>query len=270
VKHIDDVHAFVDLLLPSENFHSLILEGAPGWGKSSAVESIMKKKNIPFVALGSYSTPLKLFNFLSKNSTGIVVIDDCAGLFGDSTAMSVLKAATWPSSGTEGTRLVSWGSTSEKLDTEAFFFEGKIILLTNHVPKKGDGAAFVSRSLHYCIAPGPAEMEELIHSVAASSSFSDSALALEVAKLLIERGREADFRGINLRTLRLGYELAKSNTTRWRELFDRLLPSPDPTKTAYLAIMEKGTVEEQFREFHRATGLSRRTFFYYRTRQKVL
>jgi hypothetical protein len=265
MKHIEDIRALLDILLSSESFHSLILEGAPGWGKSSTIESLLQQKQSPFVSLGSYTTPLNLFKFLSENAQSIVVIDDCAGIFGDAIAMSILKAATWPSSGSEGTRLISWGTTSEKSEP-AFFFEGKIILLTNGVPKSGDGAAFASRSLHYCIAPGPTDMESLLHSVAVSSSFSDSNLAKEVADILIAHARMANFQGINLRTLRLGYELAQSKLDNWRELFLRLLPAPDPLRIAYLATAEGGTVEDQFKQFHRATGLSRRTFFYYRTR----
>jgi len=268
VKHLEDMRALVDLLLASSNFHSLIVEGAPGWGKSSAIDKLLREKSISFVALGSYTTPLRLFQFLEKNPNGLVVIDDCAGIFGDSIAMSILKAATWPSSGSDGTRLVTWGTTSEKLSTQEFFYDGKIILLTNLVPESGDGAAFTSRSLHYCVTPGPLEMEELIHSVASTPSvFPNTALANEVANVLIERGRAANFRGVNLRTLQLGYEMANTNPASWKILFQRLLPTADPFRLAYLSTSTTGTVEDQFREFHRATGLSRRTFFYYKSRE---
>jgi|JI10StandDraft_1071094.scaffolds.fasta_scaffold306259_2 hypothetical protein len=269
MKHIEDIRALLDILLSSGSFHSLILEGAPGWGKSSTVENLFRQKGTPFVALGSYTTPLSLFKFLSENPQANVVIDDCAGIFGDAIAMSILKAATWPSSGSEGTRLISWGTTSEKGEPP-FFFDGKIVLLTNMVPKSGDGAAFTSRSLHYCIAPGPIEMEGLLRSVASSPSFPDSDLAREVADVLIDHARAANFQGINLRTLRLGYELAQSKMDNWRELFQRVLPAPDPFRIAYLSTANGGTVEEQFKLFHRATGLSRRTFFYYRSRDQQL
>jgi len=254
-------------LLSSKTFHSLVIEGAPGWGKSSAVEEILKDKSQDFLTLGSYTTPLRLYRFLSEHPTEVLVIDDCAGIFGDSIAMSLLKAATWPSSGTDGTRLVSWGSTSDRVANQEFFFDGKIILLTNAVPSGGDGSAFTSRSLHYCITPSPDEMERIVRSVVGAGVFENVALASEVAELLIEHGKRANFKGVNLRTLNLGYELANSGNGEWKELFGRILPTPDPTSLALrLSTEQSSSVEEQFRSFHQMTGLSRRTFFYYRAR----
>lgn len=267
MKHIDDIRALTELLLGSKNFHSLVIEGAPGWGKSSTVEKILLEKKHPFVTLGSYTTPLRLFGFLSENPKGTLVLDDSAGIFGDAIAMSILKAATWPSSGTEGTRLVTWGSTSERITAQEFFFEGKIILLTNSVPRNGDGAAFASRSLHYCITPSAVEMESLVRSVAKSNVFGDQQIADEVVGFLIERAKQNGFRGVNLRTLQLGYELATSGRSEWKELFGKILPRPDSANVAYLlSTQSQAPVEEQYRQFHRATGLSRRTFFYYRSR----
>ena len=269
MKHIEDIRALIDLLITSKNFHSLVIEGAPGWGKSTAVEKVLQDKNISFVTPGSYTTPLRLFSFLSENQKATVVIDDCAGIFGDSIAMSVLKAATWPSSGTDGTRLLSWGTTSEKVAVQEFFFDGKIILLTNLVPAGGDGLAFISRSLHYSITPSAEDMENIVRAIASSDRFTDGGLASEVAACLIEQGKKSDFRGVNLRTLHMGYELATSGRGDWKELFVKLLPTADPTRLAYIESSSSNiSVEEQFREFHRQTGLSRRTFFYHRARSK--
>ena len=269
MKHIEDIRALTDLLLTSKNFHSLVIEGAPGWGKSTAVEKILRDRNTSFMTLGSYTTPLRLFSFLSQNPKATVIIDDCAGIFGDSIAMSVLKAATWPSSGTDGTRLLSWGTTSEKVAIQEFFFDGKIILLTNRVPTGGDGLAFISRSLHYSITPSAEEMENIVRAIALSDRFPDVKLATEVVACLVEQGKKSDFRGVNLRTLHMGYELAISDRSNWKELFVKLLPAEDPTRLAYIdASSINVSVEEQFREFHRQTGLSRRTFFYHRARSK--
>lgn len=266
MKHVEDIRALTEILLSSDNFHSLVIEGAPGWGKSTTVERVLNEKGKTFKALGSYTTPLALFKFLSKNPRELLVIDDCAGIFGDTIAMAILKAATWPSSGSDGTRLVSWATTSERVKLDSFLFDGKIILLTNSTPMSGDGAAFASRSLHYCITPTVSEMETIVLQVTASSRFIDQTKAQAVAQCLIERGRQTDFRGVNLRTLQMGYELATSARPNWRELFLKVLPTPDTTRIAYLLSSKSGSVEEQFREFHRQTGLSRRTFFYHRAR----
>jgi hypothetical protein len=149
---------------------------------------------------------------------------------------------------------------------DSFFFDGKIILLTNSTPTSGDGRAFASRSLHYCITPTASDMEAIVLSMAKSFSFIDQAKAQEVAQALIERGRQMGFRGVNLRTLQMGYELATSGRPDWRDLFVKVLPAPDPTCLAYLLSSREGSVEAQFHEFQRRTGLSRRTFFYHRSR----
>jgi hypothetical protein len=266
LKHVEDIRALTDILLSSSNFHSFVIEGAPGWGKSTTVERVLAEKGVPFKALGSYTTPLALFKFLSQNQKELLVIDDCAGIFGDTIAMAILKAATWPSSGSDGTRLVSWATTSERVKLDSFFFDGKIILLTNSTPTSGDGRAFASRSLHYCITPTTSDMEAIVLSTAESSRFVDQTRAQKVAQCLLERGRQTDFRGVNLRTLQMGYELATSGRPDWLSLFLKVLPTPDPTHLAYLISSREGTVEAQFREFHRQTGLSRRTFFYHRAR----
>lgn len=266
MKHVEDIRALTEILLSSNNFHSLVIEGAPGWGKSTTVERVLNENGKIFKALGSYTTPLALFKFLSQNPKELLVIDDCAGIFGDTIAMAILKAATWPSSGSDGTRLVSWATTSERVKLDSFFFDGKIILLTNYTPTNGDGIALASRSLHYCITPSTSDMEAIVLSMAGSSSFIDQTKAQEVAQILIERGRQTDFRGVNLRALQMGYELSTSGRPDWRALFLKVLPKPDPTHLAYLLSSREGTVEDQFREFHRQTGLSRRTFFYHRAR----
>ncbi len=266
MKHVEDIRALTDLLLSSRNFHSLVIEGAPGWGKSTTVEKLLTERGICFQALGSYTTPLALFKFLSRNPKELLVIDDCAGIFGDAVAMAILKAATWPSSGSDGTRLVSWATTSDRVKLDSFFFDGKVILLTNSTPMSGDGRAFASRSLHYCFTPSVSDMETIILSFVDSPAFIDQVKAREVAQILIERGRQINFRGLNLRTLQMGYELATSGRPDWRELFLKILPTPDPTQVAFFLSSREGSVEAQFREFHRQTGLSRRTFFYHRAR----
>ena len=94
MKHVEDIRALTEILLSSNNFHSLVIEGAPGWGKSTTVEQILNEKGIAFKALGSYTTPLALFKFLSQNPKALLVIDDCAGIFGDSIAMAILRAVS--------------------------------------------------------------------------------------------------------------------------------------------------------------------------------
>jgi hypothetical protein len=91
----------------SARSHSLLINGPAGFGKTQAVTEALEKAGLPHSRLGSYSTPLHLFNFLHANQ-GIVVLDDVAGLFYDRAAMGILKAATWAA---PNGRIIGWCST---------------------------------------------------------------------------------------------------------------------------------------------------------------
>jgi hypothetical protein len=97
-------------------FVATLAAGPPGWGKTTSVQKALLASDVNSVQLGSYSTPLDLYNFLHQNQDRVIVIDDCAGLFSEQTSMAILKAATW--SGPVGKRLIRWGSTSNKAITE--------------------------------------------------------------------------------------------------------------------------------------------------------
>ncbi|MGX9105296.1 hypothetical protein ACWTQZ_26835, partial [Escherichia coli] len=92
--------------------------------KTTAVDEALSLAGFKGYHLGSYSTPLNLFRFLQENSDEIVILDDVAGLFTDRAAMAIIKAASWPSS---GGRVVSWGSSTSRVDIQKFEFTGKLI-----------------------------------------------------------------------------------------------------------------------------------------------
>lgn len=265
MKHIDDIRALVVTLQRSAKFHALVVESPPGWAKSSSVEAVLSELSIPFVSLGSYSTPLALYNALSKSPASTFVLDDSAGLFSDPSGMAVLKSATWASAGSSGQRQVSWNTTSERASTPGFVFSGKIILLANAVPKGSDCRAFLSRTLHLCIRFSSEQISEMLKSACANTHyFEDQQTASLVADFLSKRALTADCSSMNLRTLQLGYELAKTNPDQWQHLLDRLIPKLDARSLVAGLEGSPLSVEEQSREFSRATGLSRRTFFKYR------
>lgn len=268
MKHIDDIRALVATLQKSEKFHALVVESPPGWAKSSSIEAILSELTVPFVSLGSYSTPLALFNSLSKAPEGTFVLDDSAGLFSDQAGMAVLKAASWSSAGSGGKRVVSWNTTSERALTPCFSFSGKLILLANSIPKGTDSRAFLTRTLYLSIQFDSEQVVEMLREASANPLyFEDQEAASAVASYLAHRAVLDGCNSMNLRTLHLGYELAKTNPAQWRHLLDRLVPSEEPRALVSGLSQSSLPVEEQSREFMRATGLSRRTFFKYRQSQ---
>lgn len=203
--------------------HSLIIEGPPGWGKTTSVEESLRLAEVEALHLGAYSTPLNLYNFLGENPNGIILLDDCAGIFNDSSAMAILKAATWPSR--KDKRLVKWGSTSSKATAEEFEFLGKLIIVCNSFPKTADGEAIRSRGYSRRIDITLAEAKKLLLQAASQKKwFSKTKLSMEVAEFLVSQISESSLSQISFRTLKKGYRLAEVHPESWRELFADTLP----------------------------------------------
>lgn len=264
LNHIDAIKSLLITIRASDRMHALIIQGPPGWGKTTTIEEALKAAGVNAVHLGSYSTPLHLFNFLHENSRSTVVIDDCAGLFSDQSSMAILKAATW---GQGKQRKIRWGSTSGKASAEEFYFEGKLIIVCNSFPATADAEAVKSRSFPYKINIDPTTAKTLLKSAAENSIiYSDKQKATEVAEFLIEKVSAASIHQISYRTLQMGYELAQHNGDQWRELLERMIivAPEDPKKLVHQLSRRGLAVKDQIRLFEEATGLKRRTFFKYR------
>lgn len=265
MQHLEDIKSLLKALQLSDTFHALVIESPPGWAKSSTVEKALLESGVNFVSLGSYSTSLGLYNSLCQHPQAFLVLDDCAGLFSDTSAMAILKAATWASAGSTGERKIAWTSSSDKVRQPSLIFNGKLILLTNSIPSGKETQAFLSRTLHLRLAFDVDEVEKMLLEAANSSQhFPDKNLAETVVHFLLSNVQKYDLRKLNLRSLKMGYEIAKSNPQNWQQLLDKLLPQISHQDVLRSLEESNLSVEEQSKEFTRATGLSRRTFYYYK------
>ncbi|MCC6812292.1 MAG: hypothetical protein IT381_33025, partial [Deltaproteobacteria bacterium] len=152
MKHVDNIRKLLRTMLASERFHALVVVSPPGWAKSTTIDAAIAELAVDHHAIGAYTTPLSLYNAICGHPSKLLVLDDCAGLFTDTKAMAVLKAATWPSVGAErggadGSRRVAWSSTSDKVTQAETVFAGKLVLLTNVLPGRADAQAFFSRTM---------------------------------------------------------------------------------------------------------------------------
>lgn len=264
MKHLEDIDRLIRTLLQSETFHALIIESPPGWAKSTTVQAVLTEIGKEYVSLGSYSTPYFLFNHLRENRDSLTVIDDCAGLFGDQVGMSLLKAACWPSVTASHQRAVSWGSTIERDLCATFTFTGKLILLTNRLPRGVESSALTSRVLFLSISLAEEDVFALLQEAATNSAhLPDKDIAKQVIEHLRKSSSLIDCRQINLRTLRMGYELRVSHPEHWTDLLLRLMPRPNPEQLAEALHQSSHPTNEKVERFCRLTGLSRRTYFNY-------
>ncbi len=267
MKHVETIKAFVKTLMNSDNFHALVIESAPGWGKSTTIDQALADLGVEPVVAGAYVTPLHIYNTLCINPGSMIIFDDCAGGLSDQKSMSILKAATWQSSGqgadrsgvTQSARRVSWGTTSDKAEQPFVDFTGKLILLTNAVPAGKETEAFLSRCLSYRINISPEDSKQMLLKAAASRShFKKPKLALEVARFLTDNSTSVDSSKINFRTLKMGYDLAADHPDGWRDLFIHLLPQTRKPVDVMAQIFRSGLpAKDEIAKFTAATGKSR-------------
>jgi len=279
MDYLNDIKKFISILLRSQKFHLLCISGAPGWAKTHTTRQFLAELGASYQMLGAYSTPLALYNHLCDFPADISVIDDTAGLFYNAQALSILNAATWAGVGKSGKRVVTWTSTSEKVAAPSFEFQGKIIVLTNFLPDTPQAKAFINRSLQYNIRLSGELIAELLLSAAKSGHFANTYCAVQVAKFL--GAKAIDYKlpnarcPISLRTLEIGVEIAESDPESWQVLLEKAIPTVSPvpvngssqeSKSDILSTLGQSgmNVEQQFAEFNRATGKSRRAFFYQR------
>lgn len=264
-NHVEAIKSLLLTLKVSERVHALIVESSAGWGKTTSILEAMKSAGVENVRnLGSYSTPLHFFNFMSENPNSFIILDDCSGIFSDQSAMAILKAATWPH---DSKRILKWGSTSGRANVEEFEFTGKLIIVCNSFPNSADGDAVRSRSFPYKIEITVPHAKELLEKAATDANwFKDIEKAKSVAEFLTARLNYKTLPQLSYRTLHMGYELAFYNEATWKDLLGRLVSveSTEPEELIRKLSESNMPVKEQIRIFEDTTGLKRRSFFNYR------
>ena len=110
----------------------LTLLGSAGMGKTYTTLKDLKEEKISYEYINSYATPLSFYKLLYKNrKKDVIIFDDLMGV-SNPLVLSMLKAACWVS---DGKRIVSYHSTSSKLDLEelpeSFEFDTNVVLIFN-------------------------------------------------------------------------------------------------------------------------------------------
>lgn len=271
LSHVETIKRLLKTVQASQKMHAVLVTGPAGFGKSTAVDEALKQSKTKSSHLGSYSSPLNFFNFLYENSHAntIVVIDDTSGIYGEPTAMALLKAATW----NQGKpRILRWGSTTGKAIVDEFEFKGKIIILCNSFPSTSDANAVKSRAFSYQFEIGETKAKELLLKAAGDSNrYENQVQSKSVANFICAMISERTLPQISYRTLEQGYELAEHNPEDWKLLLGGLISMEpeDPKKLVRKLAKEKIPVREQVHRFERATGMKRRTFFKYRSEMNL-
>ena len=266
-KHYKDLYDMVEVLVKSKNIHGLIVYGSAGLGKTfNVIYKLEKMKeeghNIEYELITGHITALQLYQLLYQNKEKIVVIDDIADIFKDDTAKGILLSALW---GVNNKRIIRYYSTSSKLKAPSLFeFKGKIIFITNEL--KGF-KALKSRCFKFNLEFDNDTILKIMYELAKKKNVD-----FEVVDFIKEEVDKNKSIKLNLRI----FEQAKEfwmHSKDWKRLLrlELLLNYNKGYRiVSELVARDDLTEKEKVRIFMEETGLSRRTYFYYKDKLKTL
>ncbi len=240
-----------------------IVHSKGGLAKTWSSQAILKKKKSDYAYLGSFTTPLELYNFLYDNAEEkVILIDDCEGIWENGSIISILKNATE----INGKRNISWNSTTSKLDGRANTrpFNSRIILLTNQLPnpeKNPHIQALLSRSFLCRLKLTYREKLDVIREVSKKKYQGLTEKERKNIYEFIERNTSEATEDLSIRSLIKIYHFYLFDRKIWKELGLRILMA-NPKKEIVRRLMNSGkTAKEQEKIYHQRTGHSRADFF---------
>ena len=235
MRYLSDIRNLIEFLLGNPSQHVLVISGPSGWAKTASIRKILGDLEVGYSLLGAYSTPLGLYNKLAAGAAeddnlvarDLHILDDTAGVLNNAQALSILNAASWPSAGQGNKRRIVWTSARRNATLPHFYFEGKLIVLTNYMTELPQARAFVNRALNYKIEIRAKEIRSLFLEAAKSREyFPNRDQAAIVARFVADQAKNFAPGKISLRDLTRAYEFASyfPETAAWQNLFLKTLP----------------------------------------------
>lgn len=257
-------------MVTSKRINSLSIVAKPGIGKSHTITDQLKQDvgKSGYVKISGYCSPLSLYHKLYEvHDGGVLVLDDVAGIPKDERSMELLKAATWTEDEEDG-RVVSWETTSGKLEAPpSFKFEGTVISVFNDLPDNEMSRAFIDRSLTYNMAFTYHERLHIMREVAKKPyenlSYEER---IEVVDYIEQNTGPGD--EVNMRTMFNIFDIRVCEPERWDLLAEDQIDPNQELKLVRQLLDDHETVGEACSEFQETTGKSRSTF--YRKKKKIV
>lgn len=212
---------------------SMIVSGPGGLGKTYTIDKIVRK--MPEERVGyvkGFVRPSGLFAtlFQYRHAGCVIVFDDADSIFGDETALNLLKAACDSSD----ERVISWLSQRELVDAEgeaipqSFKFEGTVIFITNidfsAAVDKGSKLAphfeaMISRSHYVDLAiKTPRDYIVRIKQVIAGGMLSDMDANLRDDVVTFIENNMTKMRELSLRMVLKLAQLAEIDPSDWKDM----------------------------------------------------
>jgi hypothetical protein len=123
--------------IANRKIRGAIVAGAPGIGKTFSMSRILGEAaemgDIKYESVTGAMSGISMFQKLwdKKDPDGVILIDDCDGVFEDSDSLNLLKGAL----DTSAKRMISWSKESKVLEgagiPNKFEFQGSVAFITN-------------------------------------------------------------------------------------------------------------------------------------------
>lgn len=240
----------------SDGHHKgLVFLGDMGLGKSFLTRQILSQENAKFIESRGVHSPMALYKFLYNNNKEdvVLVFDDVFSLINSPNSFSILLGALWDN-------LVCWDTTSGKLDNvpTKFIFKGRIIIIVNRLEGfKAD--VLKSRCLVYDLKLNRQEKLEQMYLIAKSEREGIKPnVRKEVVDFIKENTDESSI--FDLRT-QFKIEQFRGHRENWKQLGKELLLKNNEIEQLLYCIKGNVSIGNAEREWCKATGKSRRTFY---------
>lgn len=254
-----DMVDLIDSLIKATEMFSLVIVGQPGTGKSFVTQECLMERGMAetrdFIVISGFITPLEFYKLAYDFKDKLIVVDDTESVLANEDNLNMLLHMTW-SNGAR--RRVTYASSTTKLDGRELYFDfnGKVIILTNHLPRRLKSAAFDSRTYTYShIIPRETRLE-MMETIARRTC-----VPLEIVDF-IRNSTTEDTPNVDFRLLTKLKELYTTNNERWKELGLKIMRTTDEESLLVIELAaSKRTVGEQFNEYKKRTGHGRTCFF---------
>ena len=216
---------YIRILLASNSIHFLTIRGHPGLGKSYTVLKTLNdlglEEDTHYKILNGYITPKKLFELLRKTEIleqpKLLVMDDLDSLLRNKISISILKGALVSFN---DKRTVSYESMRGDDRDQSFNFNGKIIMITNSMPRSIDIEPLLDRGIYFEYDFNPVQLASYIEeNILPTYDLNIK----EMDSVWTKVRRFIDNPSFSIRILNRTVAFYKHNSEKWYSLFTRSL-----------------------------------------------
>jgi hypothetical protein len=254
---------YLDMLMKSNDFHSLILHGKAGLGKTFETYRYCGEKGIEFEVVGGTISPLELFHILYEyrnRENFALIFDDCKAILKNEQNASLMLQALWGMP----KRICQWRTTSQKLKVpEIFEFKSKVVVIVNDIPKNIE--PLLSRCLELGMSFDYTQIMKIMMEIAKIPHKTLSKeQRFEIVDWLRENSDET-VENFNLRLQRKIEMIYQLKPDRWKDLSKLLITKDDNLALVKRIILESSCVKEQLKKFTEETGYGRYQFYKFKS-----